>query len=246
MAHDCYDDCINYLDEQLDRLLKALAAQGLLAKTDVIITSDHGEAFGDHSMFGHSYTVNLDEIGVPLVILSRRAPAGTHVNSPVSLRDLPATVVDLLGLSAGSPFPGRSLAAYWGLPAYERVPAEITTPAFSEQADPSALETDPPPDPLGRGRFQMSLVAQNHHYIRDGVGAERLFNLNVDPFEMINLVDQSDGEQNVAVFRRMLLEFLTDNPASVEVETAYRKRFRERLEAQVRRPDRTTATVSAE
>ena len=34
---------------------------------------------------------------------------------PVSLRDLPATVVDQLGLSAGSPFPGHSLAAYWSL-----------------------------------------------------------------------------------------------------------------------------------
>ena len=73
MARDCYDDCIALLDEQLDRLLKALQGQGLLANTDVIITSDHGEGFGDHAIFGHSYTVNLDEIGVPLVILSPRS-----------------------------------------------------------------------------------------------------------------------------------------------------------------------------
>ncbi len=79
----------------------------------MIITSDHGEAFGDHGFFGHGYSVYLDEIGVPLVILSPDAPAGRVVDSPVSLRDLPATVVDQLGLSAGSPFPGRSLAAYW-------------------------------------------------------------------------------------------------------------------------------------
>ena len=31
----------------------------------------------------------------------------------VSLRDLPATIVDLVGLEAGSPFPGRSLAELW-------------------------------------------------------------------------------------------------------------------------------------
>ena len=116
MARDCYDDCIAYLDEQLGRLLDELERQGLLANTDVIITSDHGEAFGDHGILGHSYSVNLDEIGVPLVILSPDAPAGREVYSPVSLRDLPATVVDRLGLSDGSPFPGRSLAAYWGLP----------------------------------------------------------------------------------------------------------------------------------
>jgi arylsulfatase A-like enzyme len=88
-------------------LLDTLEGQGLLENTDVIITSDHGEAFGDHHFVGHAYTVNLDEIGVPLVILSRGAPAGRVVHSPVSLR----TVVDLQSLSATAPFPGRSLAA---------------------------------------------------------------------------------------------------------------------------------------
>ena len=63
---------------------------------------------------GHSYSVSLEETGVPLVILSPTAPAGRVVKQPVSLRDLPATVVDLLGISAKSPFPGRSLAATIG------------------------------------------------------------------------------------------------------------------------------------
>ena len=63
---------------------------------------------------------------------------------------------------------------------------------------------------------------------------------------MKNLVDQTGGEQKVQVFRRMLLEFLTDNPASVEVEKAYLKRYKERLVAQVRGADPATATESAE
>ena len=113
MARDCYDDCIAFLDEQLGRLLGTLERQGLLENTVVIITSDHGESFGDHGTFGHSYSVFLDEVGVPLVILAPGAPAGRVVDSPVSLRDLPATVVNLAGLSVGSPFPGHSLAAYW-------------------------------------------------------------------------------------------------------------------------------------
>ena len=113
MACDCYSDCISFLDEQLDHLLSQLQGQGLLGNTTVIITSDHGEGFGDHGFFGHAYGVTLDEIGVPLVILSPLAPAGKEVNTPVSLRDLPATVVELLGLESGSPFPGRSLAAHW-------------------------------------------------------------------------------------------------------------------------------------
>ncbi len=113
LARDCYDNCIAFLDIELGRLLDDLRGQGLLDNTVVIITSDHGESFGDHGHFGHSSSVFLDAVGVPLVILSPGAPAGQVVASPVSLRDLPATVVDLLGLSAGSPLPGRSLAAYW-------------------------------------------------------------------------------------------------------------------------------------
>src|SRR5262249_48316498 len=65
MARACYDDCIAYLDEQLGRLLGQLQARGLLETTDVIITSDHGEAFGEHGTFGHSYGVYIEETGVP-------------------------------------------------------------------------------------------------------------------------------------------------------------------------------------
>ena len=48
-----------------------------------------------------------------LVVAPRRVPSGRIVPTPVSLRDLPATVVDLLGLGHESPFPGRSLARHW-------------------------------------------------------------------------------------------------------------------------------------
>jgi arylsulfatase A-like enzyme len=235
MAVDCYEDCIAFLDAQLGRLLDRLQAQGLLENTDVIITSDHGEAFGDHGIFGHSYTTDLDEIGIPLVILSPGAPAGKEVKTAVSLRDLPATVLDLHGLSAGSPFPGRSLTAYWNSAGASRTRPEMTTPAFSEQADSSALEGHPESG-IGFGLFQMSLVAEGQHYMRNGLGAERLFDLTADPFEIENLTQRPDAGQRVAVFRKRLLDFLDDNPASAEVEKAYLKRFREALEADVKSP----------
>ena len=47
MNRDCYDDCIAFLDEQLGKLLDELDRQHLLDSTLVIITSDHGEAFGE-------------------------------------------------------------------------------------------------------------------------------------------------------------------------------------------------------
>jgi arylsulfatase A-like enzyme len=229
LARDCYDDCIAFLDEQLGRLLDELRRQGILDNTVVIITSDHGEAFGDHGYFGHTYSLFLDVTGVPLVILAPGAPADQVVDSPVSLRDVPATVVDQLGLWVGSPFPGRSLAAYWGSARWQ-VPQGITTAALSERADPIAFQAQPG---IGRGHsgFQMSLVASGHHYLRDGMGAELLFDLNRDPSERVNLMGSPYGGQAVADFRRKLLEVLTDNPGSIEAEQAYLKPYRQELKA---------------
>ena len=62
MARDCFDDCIAFLDDRLGRLLDELQGQGLLDNTVVIITSDHGESFGDHGVFLHANNVLLDEI----------------------------------------------------------------------------------------------------------------------------------------------------------------------------------------
>ncbi len=242
LARDCYHDCIAFLDDQLGRLLDELQRRGLLENTDVIITSDHGEEFGEHLYFGHAYNTNLDAIGVPLVILSSRAPKGRVVSGPVSLRDLAATVVDLLGLSAGSPLPGRSLAACWA--SGPGAPPEATSPALSEQAEAAAFQAWQSPGREHPG-FQMSLVASGHHYIRHGMGPEQLYDLRVDPDERVNLVTSPQGRQRVGPFRKMLLEVLTDNPGSVEVEKAYLEPYRKWLEDLVQVPPGPIATSAA-
>ena len=242
LARDCYHDCIAFLDEQLGRLLNELQGQGLLENTDLIITSDHGEEFGEHAFFGHAHNTNLDAIGVPLVILSPRAPTGRVVTSPVSLRDLPATVVDLLGLSDGSPFPGRSLTAYWG--SGPGLLSEITSPALTEQAEAAAFQTQPRQVREHPG-FQMSLVASGHHYIRHGMGLEQLYDLRVDPLELVNLMASATGDQRVRPFRRQLLEVLADNPGSVEVEKAYLEPYKKWLAALVQGPPEPVTTTAA-
>ena len=114
-AVDAYDDCIADLDEQLGKLLDKLRRRGVLDRTWLIIASDHGESFGEHAgVFCHGTSLYQTELHVPLLIV----PPGGHatkqvVKETVSLRDLAATIVDVLGLEAGSPFPGSSLARYW-------------------------------------------------------------------------------------------------------------------------------------
>jgi arylsulfatase A-like enzyme len=186
MARDCYDDCIAYLDEQLGSLFDDLERRGILDKTLVVITSDHGEGLGEHDLFDHGESLYKTEIGVPLLILP---PSGHRseavVRETVSLRDLPATVVDLAHMGAGSPFPGRSLATLW------RGSSSVAVPA-TDEAVVSELRTPNPGNP-NRGRSpahrgsMISLADGDFVYIRnEGNGTEQLFNERDDPRELTN------------------------------------------------------------
>ena len=111
------------LDERLGELFDALAQRGVLDRTLVIVTADHGEELGEHALFDHGESLYRPEIRVPLlVVLPARSQFSGVVKQTVSLRDLPATIVELVGLAAGSPFPGRSLAGLWRHSPLERPP----------------------------------------------------------------------------------------------------------------------------
>ena len=195
LARDAYDDCIASMDEQLGRLLTALHRLALLDNTLVIVTSDHGEAFVEHNLLGHFNSLYRTEIDVPMLIFFPPAvPAGRTVAEPVSLRSLPATVVDLLGLTPGSQFPGRSLAPLW-----------------SAGASPGGTETDPAYSELTETGLQ-ALRAGHQVYIRAGDGSEQLFDVAEDPGETRNLANSETARGDLERFRGHLSRLPGDHP----------------------------------
>jgi arylsulfatase A-like enzyme len=114
-ALDAYDDCVAELDEQLGRLIDELDRRAVLERTWLIITSDHGESFGEKpGVFWHGTSLYQTQLHVPMVIIPPAGgPSPRVVTETASLRDLPATIVDVLGFSTGSPFPGSSFARFW-------------------------------------------------------------------------------------------------------------------------------------
>ena len=123
---DCYDSCLAYMDERLGELFDELQRRGLLDNTLVIITADHGEGLGEHGLFDHGESLYRTEIRVPLLfVIPASGTSQAVVHETVSLRDLPATIADLVGLGSGSPFPGRSLAALWQPPSPEMLPSLV-------------------------------------------------------------------------------------------------------------------------
>jgi arylsulfatase A-like enzyme len=205
LASDAYDNCVAYLDEQLGALIAELERRGALDRTLVIITSDHGEGLGEHDLFMHGESLYRTEIRVPLLILPpSRRPAGAVVGRTVSLRDLPATIVDLVGLGGGSPFPGRSLARYWTEPPAGASPLEAEA-ALSELAGPNPQNPNHGRSPSYRGPL-ISIADGDLVYIRNqGDGGEELFNERDDPAEAHNLARDASMEPVLRRFRDRLL-----------------------------------------
>ena len=164
-----------------------LERRGVLDRTLVIITSDHGEGLGEHGLFLHGESLYRTEIRVPLLILTpSHRPSGAVVRETVSLRDLPATIVDLIGLGNGSPFPGQSLARLWAKSPAGAPPVE-TEAALSELASPNPADPNQGRSPAYRGPL-ISLAEGDFVYIRnEGDGGEELFNERDDPEEIKNL-----------------------------------------------------------
>jgi arylsulfatase A-like enzyme len=202
LARDAYDDCLAQLDEQLGRLFDALRERGAFKDTLVIITSDHGEHLGEHRLFGHAVSLYRPEIDVPLLILAPSGiPAGRVVGETVSLRDLPATVVERTGMGADSPFPGRSLARLWDPSLAEDRPAP--DPVLSEISRDQGVVDPRSPSPFPPGLAQ-SLADERHVYIRYGDGSEELFDLVSDPAETRNLAGLSQSRSALDRFRSLL------------------------------------------
>jgi arylsulfatase A-like enzyme len=103
-----YDAEIRYMDHNLDRLLTKLKTHGAREDTAVIVTADHGEAFGEHDRYGH-HPYNYDELlHVPLVI-DVPGQDGRRIDQQVSLIDIVPTIYDFCDIETPEAVEGRSL-----------------------------------------------------------------------------------------------------------------------------------------
>ena len=83
-----YDGEIAYLDYHLGKLFARLKASNLFDNTLIIITSDHGEAFGERDLMGHTMSVYQDQVHVPLVIKFPHSKKSAVINQTVSSVDI--------------------------------------------------------------------------------------------------------------------------------------------------------------
>ena len=93
-----YADEVAEADQQVGRLLGALGDKA--TSTLTVITSDHGEAFGEHGEIAHSIFVYDTTLRVPLIVAGPGAHPGTRIAQPVSIIDIASTASNLLGIGS--------------------------------------------------------------------------------------------------------------------------------------------------
>lgn len=106
-----YDAQIRYLDDQLGRFFSELDAFGLLDQSIVVLTSDHGEEFGEHGRLLHSQ-IYRECLQVPLLVWDPRLGNGRRIREIAETVDITPTLLELAGVEGVEDMSGRSLAPW--------------------------------------------------------------------------------------------------------------------------------------
>jgi arylsulfatase A-like enzyme len=194
---DAYDGAIAYVDHHIGQLMAELQTLGLIERTLVIITSDHGESFGDHGLFLHGNNLYRNETHVPMIIWRPgQVPAGVLVRRPCTNAALPATVMDLIGHGDQTFFPGVSLSELWKDSAAD---SDLSYPLVEIERIPWAPQRAP-----AHHGWMKSLVSPKWHFIDHEKLSPEVFDLKDDTRELHNLAETSEGRRIVYAMRRKL------------------------------------------
>jgi len=166
-----YHAMVTFTDHNVGRVLEALEASGLGARTRVLYTSDHGESLGRKGLFGKG-NMYEESVGVPMILAGRGVPEGQVCDTPVQLVDVYPTMLDAFGLEArddGNDLPGTSLLQIANGAAPDRMILAEQHSAGARSAVFMLRDT----------RFKYV------HYV--GGYPPQLFDLEADPLERIDL-----------------------------------------------------------
>ena len=83
-----YDNALNYTDSQMGELLRFLERSPEWRNTYVIITADHGEAFGEHHSYSHGWDLYREVLHVPLAVVGPGIPRGVRDTGTARTRQI--------------------------------------------------------------------------------------------------------------------------------------------------------------
>ncbi|HUT77021.1 MAG TPA: sulfatase [Polyangia bacterium] len=223
-----YDGEVAYADSQVGRLLDGLEALGLRGRTTIAVTADHGEIFGEHDCYLHSYHMCEPVLRVPFVLASPSIPVrGAVEDRPYTHLDLLPTLTGLSGIEPPAGLVGRSYARDLRDPGSNRgrwIFSQYNAHGVRRQAIRLGRWKLIHHNAVDPGRFRRSMMRQKE--ITDvpradplklpsvAFDAERfeLFDLVDDIGELKNLYPAKQGEPFVADMKEQILKRCSNPP----------------------------------
>jgi len=180
-----YREGLTWVDGLVQRLLEFLEARGLLENTLLVVTSDHGEAFGEHGMLLHGRQLYDELVRIPMILKGPAPFDRPHqVQGSVGLTDLFPSIVTWLGAPAPEGVEGRSFLETFKAPGPGR---PVQAEELRTRAHTAGLSL----------AHLVSVRNANWKYIGTldetaGTLLEEAFDLRSDPLEQRNLAGK-DG-----------------------------------------------------
>jgi arylsulfatase A-like enzyme len=192
-----YYGMIKRLDEALGRLMDALKSLDLLDDTIILFTSDHGCHFKTRNA-EYKRSCHESSVRVPTAFHGPGFAGGGRVQQLVSLIDLPPTLLDAAGIPVPETMQGRSI-----LPLLHGESMDWPSEVFiqiSESQIGRAIRT-------ARWKYSVSVpgVSGNSAPGADEYVEEFLYDLQADPHELTNLINQAAYAPIKAGLRERLL-----------------------------------------
>lgn len=192
---DRYDTEIAAVDRSIGRLLEGIRRNVDDRELVVVFAADHGESLGEHGYWGHGRNLYEQGLRIPLALVwEGRIPAG-KLTSQATLLDVAPTLLELAGVEAPESLPGRSWAetARTG-----QAPAAGGISYFQTHRGAVHGGTHDSEKKRSKGLLSVAIITDDRKEILTLSPQERqLFNLDVDPGELHNLVGSqtqpSDG-----------------------------------------------------
>ena len=191
-----YDNALRYIDSQVAELLQFLEHTPGWSNTYVIITADHGEAFGEHQTYTHGWDLYREVLHVPLIVVGPGVPAGVRITHMAQTRRLFSTVLESAGRKDDI-LRQTSLVRLWDRNDGLDTPDE---PTISE-----LIDVTPPPTPRGvisiTTRDWQFIYHTDHH-------RNQLFHWPTDPLEQQDILELPESQAIVEQLKGTLFSLV--------------------------------------
>ena len=181
-----YFGMVKCIDDNVGRILATLREAGVLERTFIVFTSDHGDLCGEHGR---------DNKGVPMEGSSRIAfllhapgvvPPGTVVRQALGNVDFKPTILSLMGIPNPTADEGRNAADLFRT---GRAPADWQDLAFIRIGGGPKRAAPSEPGEIAEGAGWLGTFSRQYKFIVAPGAGPSLFDLENDPNELTNLFD---------------------------------------------------------